>query len=105
MQDEHEFQIAAIAAFASLKRHLIEREEKQPVGLEVDDRDGTLRVLFERPRDQWVIAPNSCVREIWISASTSNLQLLWDSRTEKFIFPPTGESLITLIDRLISEHH
>jgi len=64
-----------------------------------------LRVLFEKLEDKFVIAPNATVREIRVSATGSHFQLLWDSRTEKFIFPPTGENLIPLIDRLISEHH
>jgi frataxin-like iron-binding protein CyaY len=105
MQNEHEFLLAASAALDSLKRHLIAREDEQPSGITVDDHNGKLRVLFEKSNDQFVIAPNPSLCEIWVSAPASNLQLLWDSRTEKFLFPPTGENLLPLIDRLISEHH
>jgi len=105
MQNEHEFQLAARLALDSLRRHLIAREDQQPAGITVDNRDGHLRILFEKPDHQLVIATNPSLREIWVSAPASNLQLLWDSRTEKFLFPPTGENLLPLIDRLISEHH
>ncbi len=104
MRDDVEFRRAADAALDGLKQHLIEREEEPGAAFEVEEQAGALNVLFEQPPAKFVITPNAPVRQIWISALAASFKLDWDSRMEKFIYPRTGETLITLLDRLIEEH-
>jgi iron donor protein CyaY len=104
MQDELEFRRACEAALDELKRHLIEREEEADAGFEVEEQNGVLNVLFEEPGGKFVITPNTPVRQIWISALATSFKLDWDPRMEVFMLPRTGESIITLVDRLIAEH-
>ena len=103
MRDDTEFRRAADAALDGLKQHLIEREEESGSEFEVEEQGGVLNVLFEQPGGKFVITPNAPVRQIWISALATSFKLDWDSRMEKFIYPRTGETLITLVDRLIEE--
>lgn len=105
MQNELEFRRAAGTALDSLKRHLIAREEDQLAAFEVEEQSGVLNILFEEPGARFVITPNAPLRQIWISALATSFKLNWDSRMEQFILPRTGETLITLVDRLIGEHH
>lgn len=103
MRDDVEFRRAAEAALDGLKQHLIEREEEPGAAFEVEEQAGVLNVLFEQPAGKFVITPNTPVRQIWISALATSFKLDWDSRMEKFIYPRTGETLITLMDRLIEQ--
>ena len=103
MRDDAEFRRAAEAALDGLKQHLIEREEEPGAVFEVEEQEGALNVLFEQPSAKFVITPNAPVRQIWISALATSFKLDWDIRMEKFIYPRTGETLITLVDRLIEE--
>jgi len=105
MHDNQEFLLAAEATLDSLKRHLIAREDDDRAEFEVEERGGALYVRFARPGASFLVAANATVRQIWISAAPSDLRLDWDSRMEKFIFPLTGETIITLVDRLIREQH
>jgi len=49
MLDELEFRRQAEIALEELKQHLIEREEDQEAGFEVEEQNGVLNVLFEEP--------------------------------------------------------
>lgn len=104
MMDEQEFRRAAESALDALKRRLIAREEEDNAGFEVEEQNGVLNVLFEEPAGKFVITPNTPVRQIWISALATSFKLDWDSKTGAFILPRTGESLDTLIDRLIQDY-
>jgi len=104
MQDEQEFRRAAEAALDSLKKHLIEREEEDDAGFEVEEQSGALNVIFEEAGGKFVITPNTPVRQIWISALATSFKLDWDTATAQFVLPRTGESLIPLLDRLIGEN-
>ncbi len=105
MTDQLEFPRAVEVALDSLKRHLIAREEESPAGFEVDEQGGVLNVIFDDSGSRFVITSNATVRQIWISALSTSFKLIWDSKTEAFILPPTGETLTNLIDRLIGEYH
>jgi CyaY protein len=105
MPDEQDFRRAAEAALDNLKRHLFAREESEQAGFEVEEQGGVLNVLFEDPAARFVITLNAPVRQIWISALATSFKLDYDSKVEEFILPRTGETLSTLIDRLIGEHH
>jgi len=103
MIDEQEFRRAVEKALESLKRHLIQREEEDEAGFEVEEQNGVLNVTFEEPPGKFVITPNTPVRQIWISALSTSFKLDWDATAGAFILPRSGESLIPLVDRLIAE--
>lgn len=104
MLEEIEFRRHAEAALDTLKQHLIEREEEDDAGFEVEEQNGVLNVLFDDPPGKFVITPNTPVRQIWISALSTSFKLDWDAEESAFVLPRTGEALTPLIDRLISEH-
>jgi CyaY protein len=103
MLDELEFRRRAEVALEELKQHLIEREEEDEAGFEVEEQNGVLNVLFEEPAVKFVITPNAPVRQIWISALSTSFKLDWDAEASAFVLPRTGEVLKPLIDRLIGE--
>jgi len=104
MLDELEFRRHAENAIEILKQHLIEREEEDDAGFEVEEQNGVLNVLFDEPPGKFVITPNTPVRQIWISALSTSFKLDWDAEETAFVLPRTGEALTPLIDRLIGEH-
>ncbi len=103
MMDELEFRRAAESALETLKRHLIEREEEDDAGFEVEEQSGALNVVFEEPPGKFVVTPNTPVRQIWISALSTSFKLDWDAAAKDFVFPRSGEKLVPLVDRLIGE--
>jgi iron donor protein CyaY len=103
MLDELEFRRAADSALDALKKHLIEREEDEDAGFEVEEQNGALHVLFEEPPGKFVITPNTPVRQIWISALSTSFKLDWDGKASAFVLPRTGEPLTPLVDRLIDQ--
>lgn len=102
--DENEFRRHAEAALDTLKQHLIELEEADDAGFEVEEQNGVLNVLFEEPPGKFVITPNTPIRQIWISALSTSFKLDWDQEETAFVLPRTGEALTPLVDRLIGEH-
>ena len=104
MLEEMEFRRHAEVALDSLKQHLIEREEEDEAGFEVEEQNGVLNVVFDEPPGKFVITPNTPVRQIWISALSTSFKLEWDKEEKAFVLPRTGEDLTPLVDRLISEH-
>ena len=101
MIDEQEFRRASEAALETLKRHLIQREEEDDAGFEVEEQNGVLNVLFEDPPGKFVVTPNTPVRQIWISALSTSFKLDWDGTD--FVLPRSNEKLVPLLDRLIEE--
>jgi len=93
----------AEAALDSLMEHLIAREEEPNAGFEADEQSGVLYVSFEQPPGKFVITPNTPMRQIWISALSTSFKLEWDEAALAFLLPRTGEHLMALVDRLISE--
>ncbi len=104
MVDELEFRRFCEIALDALKKHLIELEESDDAGFEVEEQNGVLNVLFEEPPGKFVITPNTPVRQIWISALSTSFKLDWDETAAAFVLPRTGEALQALVDRLIAEH-
>ena len=102
--DELEFRRHAELALETLKQHLIEREEDEDAGFEVEEQNGVLNVLFEEPPGKFVITPNTPIRQIWISALATSFKLDWDAEESAFVLPKTGEALTPLVDRLIADH-
>ena len=105
MMDEVEFRKLAETALEALLQHLIAREEDDEAGFEVEGgQGGLINVLFEQPPGKFVITPNAPIQQIWISALSTSFKLDWDAATSSFVLPKTGEQLIPLVDRLISDH-
>jgi len=104
MLDELEFRRHVEVALDALKQHLIEREEDEEAGFEVEEQNGVLNVLFDEPPGKFVITPNTPIRQIWISARSTSFKLDWNAERREFILPRSGEALLPLIDRLIAEH-
>ncbi len=104
MVDELEFRRAAEKAIEDLKKHLIEREEEEDSGFEVEEQNGVLNVVFEEPPSKFVITPNTPVRQIWISALSTSFKLDWNEAAKTFVLARTGEHLEPLVDRLVGEH-
>jgi CyaY protein len=102
--DELDFRCAAEGALETLKQYLFKREEDDEAGFEVEEQNGVLNVLFDKPEGKFVITPNAPVRQIWISALSTSFKLDFDEGAKAFVLPKTGEQLIQLIDRLIGEH-
>ena len=104
MVDELEFRRFCEIALDGLKQHLIELEESDDAGFEVEEQGGVLNVVFEDPAGKFVITANAPVRQIWISALSTSFKLDWDEFAGAFVLPKTGEKLTPLVDRLIGEH-
>jgi iron donor protein CyaY len=103
MIDEQEFRRVGESALDALKRHLIQREEEEDPGFEVEEQNGVLNVLFDEPPGKFVITPNTPVRQLWISALSTSFKLDWDPAAAAFVLPRSAEKLIPLVDRLIQE--
>ena len=103
MIDEQDFRRAAETALDKLKRHLIQREEDEDAGFEVEEQNGVLNVVFEEPPGKFVVTPNTPVRQIWISALSTSFRLDWNADAADFVLSRTGEHLTPLIDRVIQE--
>ena len=103
MIDEQEFRRVAEAAQEALKRHLIEREEEEDAGFEVEEQNGVLNVLFEEPPGKFVITPNTPVRQIWISALSTSFKLAWSEAKKAFVLEKTGETLKEVMSRVVSQ--
>jgi CyaY protein len=104
MIDEVEFPKLAEAALDALLKHLIAREEEDEAGFEVEGQNGLLNITFEEPPGKFVITPNAPIQQIWISALSTSFKLVWDAKAQDFLLPRTGERLVPLVDRLISEY-
>jgi iron-sulfur cluster assembly protein CyaY len=100
--DEREFQRRCEEAFDSLRRRLQDAGDEH--GFEVEGGSGKLEVLFDEPEGtRFVISPNTPVRQIWISALTTSFKLAWSDAAETFVLDKTGETLMQLMGRLLSE--
>jgi CyaY protein len=100
MMTESEFRHESDAALEKLNHELGVVAENYDV--EVMFQNGVLTVEVEEPNPgKIVISPNSPVRQIWISALSRSFKLDW-SGTE-FVLTATGESLKTLVRRVVAE--
>lgn len=100
--DEQEFQRRCDAAFDALRRRLQDAGDAH--GFEVEGGSGKLEVLFDDPDEtRFVISPNTPVRQIWISALTTSFKLAWSDAANTFVLEKTGETLMQLMGRILSE--
>lgn len=102
MLEEKDFQRKADAAFEDLKRRLLDAGDKH--GFDVEGESGKLEVLFEEPQEaKFVVSPNTPVREIWISALSTSFKLGWSASRSSFVLEKTGEDLLAVMSRVVSE--
>ncbi len=100
--DEKEFQKRADEAFEALRKRLAELGDDH--GFEVEGGSGKLEVLFEEPEEtKFVISPNAPVRQIWISALSTSFKLSWSDTAGGFVLEKTGETLMQVMARILSE--
>jgi len=60
--------------------------------------------LFEDADEtRFVISPQTPVRQIWISALTTSFKLGWSDSANAFVLEKTGETLIQLMGRILTE--
>jgi CyaY protein len=102
MLEEKDFQRKADAAFEQLKKRLLTAGDT--FDFDVEGESGKLEVLFEDLQEtKFVISPNTPMREIWISALSTSFKLGWSETKNAFVLAKTGEDLVTVISRVISE--
>jgi iron donor protein CyaY len=102
MLDEKDFQRKADSAFTELKKRLLTAGDV--FDFDVEGESGKLEVLFEEPEEtKFVISPNTPVREIWISALSTSFKLGWSESRNTFVLEKTGEDLLQVMTRVISE--
>jgi iron donor protein CyaY len=102
MLDEKDFQRKADTAFEQLKKRLLTAGDA--FDFDVEGESGKLEVLFEEPEEtKFVISPNTPVREIWISALSTSFKLGWSESKNAFVLEKTGEDLVAVMTRVISQ--
>ncbi len=101
MIDEATFRREADHALESLKKSLIDAEEEG--GFEAEENNGVLNILFEDRPGKFVLTPQTPVRQLWISAQSTSFKLDWSAEQSAFLLAKTGESLKTLVERLLRE--
>jgi iron donor protein CyaY len=102
LMDEKDFQRKADAAFEDLKRRLLTLGDEH--GFDVEGESGKLEVIFEDPEEaKFVVSPNTPVREIWISALSTSFKLGWSDSKNAFILDKTGENLLDVMSRVVSQ--
>jgi CyaY protein len=89
--DEQEFKTRSDASLESLYRKLSAAADQY--GFEPDFNSGALSIEFEEPKGKFVVSPNSPVRQIWLSAHSKSLKLIWDAAQNAFTMPETDETL------------
>jgi iron donor protein CyaY len=101
MMDEQDFKKRADEALSLLHRALIGAADDY--GFDVDFNSGALGIEFEDPPAKFVISPNAPVRQIWVSALAKSYKLDWDVVENSFVHVESGNSLKTLIEKVISK--
>ena len=97
---ESEFRTYFDAALEKLNRSLDIVAENYDA--EVLFQSGVLTIEVEQPNPgKIVISPQASTRQVWISAQSTSFKLDWV--TNAFVLASTGETLNTLIGRLVGE--
>jgi iron donor protein CyaY len=100
--DAQQFKSRADDALEDLSQSLIVAGESY--GFDVDFQNGALTVEFETPPGKFVVSPNAPVSQIWVSALSKSFKLEWNEEEHVFVLPETGESLQTLLAKVIGIH-
>ena len=98
---EQDFRLQADHALESARGALMPLADDEE--FEVELQNGVLQVVFEEPAPaKFVVSPNAPVRQIWVSAMSRSYKLAWSPGTSAFELD--GESLNTLLDRLVRQY-
>jgi len=100
--DDQQFRNRADEALEDLNTALIAASDDH--GFDVDFQNGALTVEFETPPSKFVVSPNAPVKQIWVSALSRSFKLSWNDEMHAFVYPETGETLNTLLAKVISTH-
>jgi iron donor protein CyaY len=103
MIDEATFRRESDRALEALKQSLISAEDDNGT-FEFEDNNGVMNIIFENGSSKFVITPNTPIRQVWISAQATSFKLDWSEAASAFTLAKTGESLKSLIQRLLREH-
>ena len=103
MIDEATFRRESDRVLESLKQSLIAAEDDDGT-FEFEDNNGVMNIVFENGSSKFVVTPNTPVRQVWVSAQSTSYKLEWSEAASAFLLPRTGETLKTLIERLLREH-
>jgi len=76
---------------------------EEAAGFDVEERGGAVHLTFDEPPGTFVISPNSAARQIWISALSTSFKLDWSEAYTDFVLPQSGELLLPLVSRLLTE--
>ncbi len=102
MLDEKDFQRKCDAALEELRQRALRLADEH--GFDVEAGSGKLEIVFEEPEPaRFVISPNTPVREIWVSALSTSFKLGWSASREAFVLEKTGEDLLQVMARVISQ--
>src|SRR5215468_2443681 len=97
---DQDFRLQADHALEQTQRSLLPLADRED--FEVELQNGVLQILFEDPSPaKFVVSPNAPVRQIWVSAMSRSFKLAWSPSSTQFELD--GESLNTLLSRLVSE--
>ena len=97
---EQDFRIKADQALEQARHELSHLADEED--FEVELQNGVLQIVFEDPTPmKFVVSPNAPVRQIWVSAMSRSYKLAWSP--EQSAFTLDGESLSTLLDRLVRQ--
>jgi CyaY protein len=99
--DDKTFHEHADQAMERLTRALYAVEEA--ADFDVEERGGALHLTFENPPGTFVISPNSSVQQIWISALSTSFKLDWSQAYADFVLSQSGEPMLPLVARLLTE--
>jgi iron donor protein CyaY len=102
LMDDQLFKRRADEALEDLSQTLIDAGDSH--GFDVDFQSGALTVEFDAPPAKFVVSPNAPVRQIWVSALSRSFKLEWSEEQYAFVYPETGESLNSLLAKVISAH-
>src|SRR5215510_12852259 len=98
--NESEFRSRCDEAFDKLNRALGAVAEEYDV--EILFQNNVLSIEIDDPNPgKIVISPQAPTRQIWISAQSTSFKLDWSGSA--FVSPATGETLNTLVGRLVGE--
>jgi CyaY protein len=97
---ESEFRSRCDDAFDKLNRALGVVAEQYDA--EILFQNNVLSIEIEDPNPgKIVISPQAPTRQVWISAQSTSFKLDWTGSA--FVLPSTGETLNTLVGRLVGE--
>jgi len=97
-----EFDRQSTELLESLNRRMDSIADEHDV--EILYQGGVLTLEIEEPRySRIIVSPNSSAGQIWISAQSTSFKLDWSESDSTFHLASTGETLETLLGRLVGE--